>query len=87
MAAKKKMSRMERDLLVEQMDRDLEEFILQKIEANKDRPREPFDFKKIEEVCSVLSIFLGCSYFVQVALLFWGVNFLFHMSSPAVSPC
>ena len=37
MAAKKKMSRMERDSLVEQMDRDLEEFILQKIEANKDK--------------------------------------------------
>ena len=49
MAAKKKMSRMERDSLVEQMDRDLEEFILQKIEANKDKPREPFDFKKIEK--------------------------------------
>ena len=61
MAAKKKMSRMERDSLVEQMDRDLEEFILQKIEANKDKPREPFDFKKIEEVCLVY--FLGLQLF------------------------
>ncbi|XP_067928337.1 tetratricopeptide repeat protein 4-like isoform X1 [Watersipora subatra] len=49
MAGKKSMSNKERALLAEQMDKDLQEFILEKIEANKDVPIEPFDFKKMEE--------------------------------------
>ena len=49
-AAKKKMSNADRVLLAEQMDRDLQEFIMEKIEANKDKPKEPYNFEKIMEV-------------------------------------
>ena len=49
-AAKKKMSNADRVLLAEQMDRDLQEFIMEKIEANKDKPKEPYNFAKIMEV-------------------------------------
>lgn len=48
--ARKKMTPKERVLLAEQMDRDLEEFIRQKVEANKDKPKEPFNLEQMEKV-------------------------------------
>jgi len=43
---KKKWTDEERHELVKQMDADLEQFIKDKVEANKDRPREKFDIDK-----------------------------------------
>lgn len=54
MPPKKKMTDEERRQMVEQMDRDLEQFILDKIEANKDQPRKPFDFAEMEKVVYTL---------------------------------
>lgn len=50
MAPKKKMTDDERKQMVERMDKDLEQFILDKIEENKDVPRKPFDFAEMEKV-------------------------------------
>lgn len=47
---KKKVTNEERELLAEQMDKDLQEFILEKIEKNKDYKPEPFNFDKMMKV-------------------------------------
>lgn len=52
--AKKKWNNEERELLAKQMDLDLQEFIAEKIEANKDKPKEPYNFDKMMEVGIVL---------------------------------
>jgi len=51
MAPKRKMTDEERAVMVAQMDRDLEDFISEKIESYKATPRDPFDFSKMEKVC------------------------------------
>ncbi|KAF6020773.1 TTC4 [Bugula neritina] len=49
MAPKRKMTDEERAVMVAQMDRDLEDFISEKIESYKATPRDPFDFSKMEK--------------------------------------